>query len=136
MINMYEDIDRDAIFFTWPPISPLSTKYILNEWMFHSRLIFWEFGYFSNLYLLFYGQYEDPLFSLLDPIFDPFLQKILNEWMFHNRLMSGWNKISVLCKRRQKNCCKSWTNWQREILGLDAPFLEKMIRNSGQKQPY
>ena len=55
---------------------------------------------------------------------------------FINRLMSGWSKIFVLCKRKQKNCCKSWTNWQREILGLDAPFLEKMIRNTGQKQPY
>ena len=41
--------------------------------------------------------------------------------------MSGWNKIFVLCKRKQKNCCKSWTNWQREILGLDVPFLDEKI---------
>ena len=48
-------------------------------------------------------------------------------FFWHSRLMSGWSKTFVLCKKKRRNCCKSWTNWQREILGLDVPFLDEKI---------
>ena len=57
------------------------------------------------------------------------LEKFENgmNFFWHSRLMSGWSKTFVLCKKKRRNCCKSWTNWQREILGLDVPFLDEKI---------